>query len=63
MDARPTVVVKPVYRSIGMGWWKHVGWQFADAESVARPPVSSDRALQLLHEMQGHIKARRGAHS
>jgi len=25
MDVRPTVVLKPVYRSIGLGWWKYMG--------------------------------------
>ena len=30
--------LKPVYRSIGLGWWKHVGWrQLSNRNVVQRP--------------------------
>jgi len=35
MDARASVAVKPVYRSIGLGWWMHVGWSARLADATA----------------------------
>lgn len=63
MDVRAPVTVKPVYRSISLGWWKHVAWQVGNSSNEPRPPISPERALQLLDEMEALIRAGRGAQS
>lgn len=36
MDVRTPVTVKPVYRSIGLGWWMHMGWRQSELPPGAR---------------------------
>jgi len=54
MDFRSFIVVKPVYRSIGAGWWRHVGWHSNGMLPLARA-ADGKLATQLLLSEVGSV--------
>lgn len=47
--ARPLPRMRPIYRSIGLGWWQHMGWLTSLGHRIPRdaaPLLSSSRGIE-----------------